>query len=331
MAEKLLSISIASYNIEPYIDNTLQSLIIDEEMQDVEVLIVNDGSKDNTLAKAREYEAKYPNIFKVIDKENGGYGTTVNRSVQEATGKYFKLLDGDDWVDQEGFRTLLEILRNNDVDLVLSRYWNVKEESFEKSISNPPWTQYEEKGVMNAADVKVEMRLGIWMSTVRTDILKKHMMQLPAHTLYTDQLFVTSFLPYVEKVYFSKVPVYCYRVGRDGQSVTKENRIKHVEEMLRVMDMIFQYYEECKDLPQANPDFLLSRVRLFYYVGVKWLLLCPISIENYKKLLSYENRAKEKYPDLYNIVYKYSKKVRIIRNTKFLGYFALSLIQENWA
>ena len=100
--EKILSVSIASYNVEKFIRKALDSCCIPEIMDRLEVLVVNDGSTDSTLEIAREYETKYPDTFRVIDKKNGGYGSTVNASIKAATGKYFRLLDGDDWFDRDG-------------------------------------------------------------------------------------------------------------------------------------------------------------------------------------------------------------------------------------
>ena len=100
--EKILSVSIASYNVEKFIRKALDSCCIPEIMDRLEVLVVNDGSTDGTLQIAREYEKQYPQTFRVIDKKNGGYGSTVNASIQAATGKYFRLLDGDDWFDRDG-------------------------------------------------------------------------------------------------------------------------------------------------------------------------------------------------------------------------------------
>ncbi len=99
--EKTLSISIAAYNVEEFLKNTLDSLVAPEIMDDIEVLIIDDGSKDNTAAIGKEFVDKYPNSFKVISKPNGGYGSTINAAIDAATGQYFKTLDGDDWYDTE--------------------------------------------------------------------------------------------------------------------------------------------------------------------------------------------------------------------------------------
>ena len=100
--EKILSVSIASYNVEKFIRKALDSCCIPEIMDRLEVIVVNDGSTDSTLEIAREYETKYPETFRVIDKINGGYGSTVNASIRVAAGRYFRLLDGDDWFDRDG-------------------------------------------------------------------------------------------------------------------------------------------------------------------------------------------------------------------------------------
>lgn len=107
MINKILTISIAAYNVEKYIGKTLDSLINDDVMDKIEVLIENDGSTDNTAGIANEYVKNYPNTFKLINKQNGGYGSTINRSIKEAQGKYFKQLDGDDFLDTENLRKLV--------------------------------------------------------------------------------------------------------------------------------------------------------------------------------------------------------------------------------
>lgn len=86
------------------------------------MLVVNDGSKDNSSDIAHEYESQYPVTFRVIDKENGNYGSCVNRGLAEALGKYIKVLDADDWFDKEGFAEFLDYLGDCDSDMVISDF-----------------------------------------------------------------------------------------------------------------------------------------------------------------------------------------------------------------
>ena len=105
--EKILTVTVPSYNVEKFLENTLDSFVDERVLDDIEVLIVDDGSKDKTAEIGRKYEEKYPDTFRVISKENGGHGSTINRGIGEAKGKYFKVVDGDDWVDQDGFAELI--------------------------------------------------------------------------------------------------------------------------------------------------------------------------------------------------------------------------------
>ena len=112
--DKILTIIIPTYNMSEYLDTCLKSLIIKSNL--LEVLIINDGSKDNSLDIAKKYEKKYPHIFRTIDKPNGNYGSCVNRGLKEATGKYVKVLDADDKFNTESLTNLIDIASKTDVD-----------------------------------------------------------------------------------------------------------------------------------------------------------------------------------------------------------------------
>ena len=119
--EKTLTVSIAAYNVEEFIENTLKSLLV-EDIDDLEILVQDDDGTDKTAEIVKRYEKEYPNIIKLVHKENGGYGSTINSSIQLAKGKYFKQLDGDDWFNKENFKEFLKLLRTLDTDVVYNPY-----------------------------------------------------------------------------------------------------------------------------------------------------------------------------------------------------------------
>lgn len=120
---KILTITIPSYNTSQYIDSCLPTFLSNKKiLKDIEILIINDGSKDDTLVKAKYYENKYPETIKVVDKENGGHGSTINSGIKLASGKYFKIVDGDDWVDNNNFTNLVQQLKKIDTDMVVNPY-----------------------------------------------------------------------------------------------------------------------------------------------------------------------------------------------------------------
>ena len=126
---KILSIIIPTFNMENYLPMCLNSLVDTPTISDlVEVLIINDGSKDSSSEIAHEYERKFPKTFRVVDKENGNYGSCINRGLQEASGKYVKVLDADDYFNNRSFSDFVKFLRNTDADLIISPYIKVDDE-----------------------------------------------------------------------------------------------------------------------------------------------------------------------------------------------------------
>ena len=143
--EKTLTISVACYNVGQFLRKTLDSLIAPEIMDELEVLVVNDGSSDDTAEIAREYEEKYPQTFRLVDKANGGYGSTLNYSMPAARGRYFKQLDGDDWYNTEGLVRLVRFLRTATADIVLNGRTEVDQEGVAMHTVNVWDSLYAEK------------------------------------------------------------------------------------------------------------------------------------------------------------------------------------------
>ena len=99
--KKVLTIVVPAYNVEKYLKNCLDSFVDVNILNSIEILVVDDGSTDKTADIAKNYEKKYPNSFRLLSKENGGHGSTINYAIPRASGKYFKVVDGDDWVDKK--------------------------------------------------------------------------------------------------------------------------------------------------------------------------------------------------------------------------------------
>ena len=119
---KLLTISIAAYNVEMYIEKLLDSIIDSGKLDEIEVLVVNDGSKDKTVEITNKYVKRYPNSIYLINKPNGGHGSTINTGIKNAHGKYFKAIDGDDWIDSTNLAKLIENMKKTNSDLILCNH-----------------------------------------------------------------------------------------------------------------------------------------------------------------------------------------------------------------
>ena len=237
---KLLSVAIPCYNSAAYMSHAIESLLIGRD--DVEIIVVDDGStKDNTLEIAKSYEEKYPTIVKAVHQENGGHGEAVNTGLKNATGLYFKVVDSDDWVDEEAYREVLSTLRMlvdgpDKVDMLIANYVYEKEGQKHKKVM-----KYDDvipvRKVFTWDDAK-NFKKGqyILMHSViyRTSLLRECGLVLPKHTFYVDNIIVYVPLPYVKKMYYLDVDFYRYFIGRDDQSVNEAVMIKRIDQQIRV-------------------------------------------------------------------------------------------------
>ena len=254
---KLLSIAIPCYNSSAYMRKCIDSLLPGGE--DVEIIIVNDGSKDNTPDIAEEYRERFPSIIKVVNKENGGHGSAVNSGIEHATGLYFKVVDSDDWVNQSAYiqilNTLKELVKDGkSVDMLISNFVYEKEGEKHKRAMKYHHALPQNR-VFTWNDVK-HFRVGqyILMHSViyRTNLLRECGLSLPEHTFYVDNIFVFNPLPYVKTMYYLDVNFYRYYIGRTDQSVNEQVMIGRIDQQIKVNKLMVDYYVEEMDRIHAN-------------------------------------------------------------------------------
>ena len=249
---KLLSIAIPCYNSEAYMRNCIESLLPGGE--EVEILIVDDGStKDRTAEIADEYEARYPGICRAIHQENGGHGEAVNAGLRNATGIYFKVVDSDDWVNEEAYHKILDTLRHfvmsgDSLDMLISNFVYEKQGAKHKRVIHYR-TALPKDQLFTWKDVKVFM-LGqyILMHSViyRTKMLRDCGLELPKHTFYVDNIFVFQPLPHVKSMYYLDVNFYRYFIGRQDQSVNEQVMIGRIDQQLLVTKLMLGYYNDAR-------------------------------------------------------------------------------------
>lgn len=237
---KTVSFAIPCYNSEAYMDKCIESLLVCGD--DIEIIIVDDGStKDNTPAKADEWQDKYPDIIKAVHQENGGHGQAVNTGLAHATGLYFKVVDSDDWLDEAAMKDVMAYLRSQreqetPTDLVIANYVYEKVHEGKRT-------------VMHYRNVFPERRQFTWdevghfhqsqyllMHSViyRTALLREVGLVLPKHTFYVDNIFVYQPLPAVKTIYYLDVDMYRYFIGREDQSVNEDVMKGRIDQQLRV-------------------------------------------------------------------------------------------------
>ena len=248
---KLLSIAIPCYNSQDYMAHCIESLLPGGE--DVEILIVNDGSKDDTAKIADEYAAKYPTIVKAIHKENGGHGSAVNTGIENATGIYFKVVDSDDWVKEDAYLAILEKLREltggvDTLDLLISNFVYEKEGERRKKVMRYKHVlpEYRMFGWKDVGRFHVGQYILMHSVIYRTKLLRECGLKLPEHTFYVDNIYVFEPLPYVRNMYYLDVNFYRYFIGRSDQSVNEQVMIGRIDQQLRVTKLMLGYYDVTK-------------------------------------------------------------------------------------
>lgn len=248
---KLLSFTVPCYNSAAYMEKCIDSLL--KGGDDVEIIIVNDGSTDRTAEIADRYAATYPTVIKAIHKPNGGHGSAVNAGIDNATGLFFKVLDSDDWVKEEAYREILQTLRNlaggeTMLDMLISNFVYEKVgESRHKVMRYKHALPINE--MFTWEDVK-HFHKGqyILMHSVifRTQLLKDCGVRLPEHTFYVDNIYVFEPLPYVRNMYYLDVNFYRYYIGREDQSVNESVMIGRIDQQIYVNKLMFDYLADHK-------------------------------------------------------------------------------------
>ena len=327
---KILTISVAAYNVEKYLEKCLSSLVEKEIIDDIEVFIIDDGGKDNSLKIAKEYEAKYPNTFHAIHKENGGYGSTVNYSIEHATGKYFKLLDGDDWFDTEGLRKLVKILQGSETDVVVSEYYSGPDSENLQLVKHG---SKEEDGDKLIKDLNHVEGIGMWALTYKTSVICKSGLKLPEHMLYTDQYFTTVPMAAAMTIQFVRFPVYCYRIGYEEQSMSRKSRVKHTDNWIYVCNDALDFCTKEKKGECPNYNYILMQTVRCYCGTVKTLLMNPLNKDNLRKIKEYEKHTKEYASDVYKAatkIGKMGKALYVLRKTHYCLYWFINLLPEKF-
>lgn len=245
---KLLSVAIPCYNSEAYMRNCIHSLLAGGE--EVEIIIVDDGSKDGTAAIADEYAEKYPTIVKAVHQENGGHGEAVNAGLRNATGLYFKVVDSDDWVSISAYKEILKTLEKLAgakpmVDMLISNFVYEKEGVKRKKVMSYR-SAFPQDQVFTWDDVKfLHKGQYILMHSViyRTKLLRECGLDLPKHTFYVDNIFVYHPLPHVKYLYYLNVNFYRYFIGRSDQSVNESVMIGRIDQQLKVNRIMIDDYK----------------------------------------------------------------------------------------
>lgn len=316
---KLLTIAIPCYNSQDYMEHAVETALVGGE--DVEILLVDDGSTDDTAKIADRLAVEYPTIVRTIHQENGGHGSAVNTGLANASGVYFKVLDSDDWFDRAALLKILDVLRTfieegQGVDMLLSNYVYEKP-SLRKHKAIRYDGVFPEEQVFSWRDVKrFKISQNILMHSViyRTKMLRDCHLQLPKHTFYVDNIFVYTPLPFVKTMYYVNVDLYRYFIGRDDQSVNEKVMIGRIDQQLKVNKIMIDAYDLTKIKDKKLRDYMVKYLTMMMTVSSVFLIKegSEKSLAKREELWAYL-KAKNK------MMYRMVNKMALSRPMQFRG------------
>lgn len=317
---KVLSVVIPTYNVEKYLRRCLDSLVYDESvLEDIELLVVNDGSKDNSLAIAKEYEKKYPKTIKVIDKENGGHGSTINAGLKVAKGEYFRVIDSDDWVNIDEFADYVRVLKKCKADIVLTNYNKEKLYSGEIQTFDYKNLEYNKEYNLNKFDYSILEDAYFYMatSTIKTEKLRKAKLHLDEKTFYVDMEYIL--LPFLEmdSMIYLDFNIYRYFIGRVEQSINIQSFVKNRSHHEKVVRRILEFY---KTIDEKEPKREYIRKVVLQLLNTHYIIYCKAKLNDKKdieEIRRFNAFLKNEYPDLFDDLIKTQRYIKWNQKTEF--------------
>ena len=323
--EKILSISVAAYNLEDLVKENIESFLKCKYKDEIEVLVIDDGSKDNTAEVVSEYQKKYPNTIRLIKQKNAGPGSTVNTGIKNATGKYFKMIDGDDWVESENVDKLIESIRDLDADMIITNY-EIFNNKLGKIIKNLKPNLISGK-IANFSEICNSNNLVMHTITYKTSILQENNIKLD-NGFYTDIEYLLLPTPYIKTAIYFDLNIYVYRVARAGQSVDVKSMQKNIEMHNIVLNRLIDFYEnDCKDIDENLKKYLSKRISVMAWTQTLTLLSYNYSKKMKEDIKRFALSLKSKSSDIFDM-YSKNKYVKFMINSNYSTVWILSILRK---
>lgn len=316
---KDISFVVPCYNSEAYMEKCIDSLLIGKNQ--VEIIIVDDGSADKTGKIADDYHKKYPEIIKVIHQENGGHGEGINVGLKHATGKYFKVVDSDDWLDEKAYKKLLQEIKHIDTDLIVCNYVYTYTDGRKNQVISFA-NVYDENKILSWDDIhrfKLTQYPSLHSMMYKKSVLDKSNIDLPKHVFYEDNLFIYLPLVNTKTIYYLDLDLYRYYIGRADQSVQESQMVKRSSHQVLVSEKVCTKYDLTK-IENKKLRRLMRRECIFLItIGVVFSRI-SYTKEGEKQYKELWQKIKEKNPKLYHSI-RYTTMATFVSFPTRLGRF----------
>lgn len=318
----ILSVVIPSYNVSEYLSFGVNTLLNHENADKLEIIIVNDGSKDNTVDVAKELMEKYNDskysVIKLIDKENGGHGSTINKGLEIATGKYFRVMDGDDWVNSNELNKLILKLEKEEADIVVTNYSEDKAD-LNKLVKVELYSNMNVGEVYNFDDMCIDFygfkHWGPILATgnFKTEMLKHMKYRLTEKSFYVDMEFDLYSIIDAKTISYYDFDIYRYFIGRSNQSINKESFIKNYKQHENVLFNLINVVENDKNISKNKINYVKNKL-IIPMIKSHYVILYDF-MKSRKAFIAFDKKL-QKHKDFYNIWEISSKRIKLFRKTR---------------
>lgn len=296
MNEYKLSIIVPVYGVEKYIDKCLNSLV-KQSLKEIEIIVVNDGTKDNSQKIIDKYVKKYPDKIKSYIKENGGQGSARNYGLKKATGEYIGYVDSDDFVEKDMYKKLYNKAKENNYDIVVCGNYNVSEDYQNKNID----------AFINNYNTDLENiffgKMAVWNKIYKRDILIKNKLEFKEKVWYEDLAFTLKAIMNSNTFAFIDEPLYDYLI-REGSTMNNSN-VKRNLEILEAFNDILSYIQHNK--------------KEEYFSKIEFLAIDHIYISAIVRVLKAEADDKVKRETINKLIDYMNKKFPNYKNNKYIN------------
>lgn len=315
--EKILTLIVPAYNVERYLVKCLESFVVKAIMAKIEVLIINDGSTDTTKDIAEQYCNRFPETFFLYNKSNGGHGSAINYGVKKANGKYFRIVDGDDWLNTDKLNEFVKILEHTDADIVASNFLCIQDETG-KILESRKCTNCKEYYGQSIPITELNQKqpvIKMHSFTCKLEIFKKNDIKIDEFRYYVDCEYTIFPIPYVENIYFCDLYLYMYRLGRKGQSVDIASMQRNRKNHRDMLNKLFEYYENHKNVGKEKKTYMERGIALAVENQFQIFISMGQKEGIQKEMVEFDLVLKQKHPGIYNAVGK--KSIWMLRKTGY--------------
>ncbi len=328
--KKILSIIIPTYNASQFLNKGLSTYVItknpqkentaiieaanngrldeieaDMEMMDkLEVLIVNDGTKDNSVEVAQKFVDRFPNTYRIVNKPNGGHGSAINKGVENVSGKYFKCVDADDWVYTDALARTIKLLETEDFDALIQSFitYDISKDLWEPRDIHCDDSDrlYNLKEIVDMWEA-VDYGMSFHGVTYNTAFYKSINYKLIEGVFYEDQEYATIPLSYAKNIRLLDDELYVYRLGDVNQSVSTQSQLSRLPHFEAVLFKMLDHEKNLDKLPEGGRELWTRKISMF--LGSLFHILFiknPDKKGQRKYAKKLMHRIKEKSPYIYD-------------------------------